>query len=202
MLSLVWQSLSVPSSSSIKCFSVQFSTWSNLSDKLISSICSCSHLFCSCLSSCFSLDCFLFRPAAKLSSGTSLSWHSENFFHFRWVPVFWTLCLPLVYSFILVSSTITVKVCIGNFFFFIYFYPHARLFGCWEISILEIIFPQKFGGVPILPGFQCWCWEIWSPKKLSFFHNLGNFNPFIEFLNFNSLLKQLFYELLFLVPVL
>lgn len=68
LLSFVWQILSIPSSSSIKCFSVQFSTWSDLSDKLISSICSCSHLFSSRLSSCFGLGCFLFRPAVKLSS--------------------------------------------------------------------------------------------------------------------------------------
>lgn len=96
--------LSVSSSSSVKCFSVQFSTWSNLSHKLTTSTYSCSHPSCSC-PSCFILDCVLFRPAAKL-----LSWDILGIFFtcveslFSWIP-----CLPFSLFLLFGFSTINCE---------------------------------------------------------------------------------------------
>ena len=107
--------LSLPSSSSIKCFSVQFSTWSNLSDKLSSSIYSCSHPFYSCLSSRFILVCSLFKPASKLSSWDILG------VCFAFVESFF----PGSHAFLLVCSFILA--CLGRFI-------STLTLDCWAVE--------------------------------------------------------------------
>ena len=130
--------LSLPSSSSIKCFSVQFSTWSNLSDKLSSSIYSCSHPFYSCLSSRFILVCSLFKPASKLSSwdilGVSLllsPFFLDPMPSFWFVPSFW-----LVWEGLFLPSHLTVGLlrdfCIGNYF-------PLKVWKCYLIAWLPVL---------------------------------------------------------------
>lgn len=131
--------LSLPSSSSIKCFSVQFSTWSNLSDKLSSSIYSYSHPFYSCLSSRFILICSLFKPALKLSSWNFLG------ICFTFVESFFpgSHAFLLVCSFILaweglflLTSRLTVGLlrdfCIGNYF-------PLKVWKCYLIAWLPVL---------------------------------------------------------------
>lgn len=191
LFSFVQQNLSIPSSSSIKCFSVQFSTWSDLSDKLTSSICSCSHLFCSCLSSCFSLDCFLFRPAAKLSVILGLPLADILRISFTFVESLFSgsYVFLLVYSFILVSSTITVEVYVGNNFGggdFIF-----TLTVDWLLRGLYIgnHFPSKVWRCSHIAQLPVLMLRNLISKSCC---DLGDFNLFIEFLNFSSLLKQCF----------
>ena len=100
---------------------------------------SCSHPFCSCPSSCFILDCFLFRPAAKL-----LSWDILGIFFtfveslFSWIP-----CLPFSLFLLFGFFTITVKECMRYFGGF-RFYPHAWLLGCFHSWYRHSFFHQNF----------------------------------------------------------
>lgn len=199
-VSFVWQSLSILSSSFIKCFSVQFSTWSDFSDILTSSMCSVViHLFCSC-PSCFFLDCFLLGLLQSCQIGTSLCWHSGNFFHISWVLFFWIPCLPF-----------------GLFlhFGFLYYYYerlHGNVFWGDFIFIFTLdwllrdfyignYFPQKFRGVPLLLGcsvdvsrfdlqkvvFWSTAWEIWT-LSLNFSNSAKCFMSFCSLFPYYSIL--------------
>lgn len=181
LLSFVWQSLSIPSSSCIKCFSVQFSTWSNLSDKLISSICSCSHLFCSCLSFCFSLDCFLFRPAAKLSS-----WDFPQL-------TFWEFLSLLLSPFFLdpmPSFGLFLHFCFPNYYCDNVYWKNSFLkfiftlmLDCWAVE--RFLYRKSFSlkSLEVFPYCLASSIDVekFDLQKLSFLHNLGDFNLFLSF---------------------
>lgn len=175
-VSFVWQSLSILSSSFIKCFSVQFSTWSDFSDILTSSMCSVViHLFCSC-PSCFFLDCFLLGLLQSCQIGTSLCWHSGNFFHISWVLFFWIPCLPFGLFLHFGFLYYYYERLHGNVFGGILFLS-SHLTGCWEISILEIIFLKSLEVFPYCLAAVLMFQDLIS-KKLFFGQLPGRFEPF------------------------
>ena len=155
----------------------QFSTWSNLSDKLSSSIYSCSHPFYSCLSSRFILVCSVFKPASKLSSWDILGVYFtfvESFF--RGSHAFLLVCsFILAWEGLFLPSHLTVGLlrdfCIGNYF-------PLKVWKCYLIAWLPVLTLRTL-----------------ISKQLSSVL-FGRFQSFNQVLKFQmSFFKKMFYEL-------
>lgn len=192
MFSFVWQSLSMPSNNSIKYFTVQFFTWSNLSDKLISFICSCNHLFCSC-PSCFSLDCFSSRPAYKAVI-LELPLADILGISFTFVEPFspGSYAYLSIYSFILVSSTITVERVQGKYIWGILFLSsYLTVFWLMRDFCTGNNFPSKVWRGSLIAWLLLWM--LWNLMwKFTFCSSLGDFTSLVEVNNFSYPKKKVY----------